>query len=373
MCALIAFISFKVAKELNMAFAWLVPFFLYFQPWFSDGAFQLYTMTPFSLFMILGIYLILKNKPCFSALCIGLLPLIRHEGILFAGLWVLFMFYRKDWKCALLTLFPLLIFQIVYYAVLNEWPFLLYFTAKPNNVYKPGPLYHFLIRLFHPRAVGIPMMFLVTGVIPGFLKDKRKTVFFLFYGLLFVLHTFFFTFGLFATNGNKQFLLPMAPAFAMAALEGLAWIQNYLTKHFSVFFSKYVDISKINKIILSSACAIIALFALYVVRPHSQDPLVAPIKEAISYVKSNYHTSPKIAANHPYIFYLYPLQIHPVTLFEKLEPFDSYPPGTILIWDSKISVLFEYDDKYFNSEGIGWKKLNSFGNDEYMAVVYQKI
>jgi hypothetical protein len=125
-----ALLTLKIARDLHITYAFLAPFFLLAQPWYVDLSYLCITQVPFSLIMVAGTFLFLRNKRTGAALVIGLLPLIRHEGIALSGLMLVYLLYKKEWRSAFAVLIPLLIYNIAYFCFQGIWPFMLYFEAN---------------------------------------------------------------------------------------------------------------------------------------------------------------------------------------------------------------------------------------------------
>jgi hypothetical protein len=368
-----ALLTLKIARDLHITYAFLAPFFLLAQPWYVDLSYLCITQVPFSLIMVAGTFLFLRNKRTGAALVIGLLPLIRHEGIALSGLMLVYLLYKKEWRSAFAVLIPLLIYNIAYFCFQGIWPFMLYFEAKPNNIYSSGTWYHFLIRLPHPRAVGIPVMILVTCSIIPLVKRIKNTpkllLILVWHFSCFIVHSVIFRFGLFASGGYKLFLLPLAPVIAISAVTGLEWIVNVLSPYLKRFINSKKLLTPEN-IILVIFCCICLIFALVNVRPYQLDKQDVAIKKAAVWVREKNITKNDLIATHVFFYYFLPLKVPPVTLWEKFPPLSDMPSGKIIVWDNKYSNRWGLNYKILYTHPEQWEVLKNFSDG--LVVIFRK-
>ncbi len=371
---LTVFFVFKVSVHFRLRYAYLVPILLWAQPWFPDLSYMCITQVPFSLIMILGTYLFLKNKHTYAALIIGLLPLIRHEGIALVGLVTLYMLYKRNWVAAISTTLPLFLFNGIYFILQGTIPFMLYFDAQPNTLYGSGTWYHFLIRLPHPRAVGIPISLITICSLFALIKQHKKLSLLFpilfWYGSYLVLHVAIFRFGLFASGGYKMFLLPLAPMIAILAVLGVERITEFIldktaykTNLSNTFLSRNTLIP-----LLVGGCA---LFAFLQAKPYHLSNEEVAIKQAVQWIKKNRIDISSIVATHVYFYHMYPKKVPPKTLWEKYPPLPDLPLGTIVIWDNKYSDKWQIPLEYFLSHPQQWKELQSFEGG--LAKIFKRI
>ena len=368
-----AFFTYKVSKLLQIKNAFLVPFFVWFQPWFSDLSYLCITEVPFSLLMISGTFLYLKNKRKAAALVIGLLPLVRHEGLALCALFTMYMLYKKDWHSGILVFWPLLLYNIIYYCFLGIWPFTMYVATKPNTIYGQGAWYHFLIRLPHPRTAGIPIMLLVALSIKPIIQSNKKfnkiIEICLWYLSYFLLHTVIFRFGLFASGGYKLFLLPIAPALAILAVIGLNWFILFFTPYLKQYAKS--DKSFINiRILYILICALCIIFTFVNVKPHTLSYDAKAIKKAIEWIRQEGLSDNNFVSTNIWFYHFFPYQVPPVTLWEKFPDPSDMPVGTIVIWDNYFSDMWDLKLEIFLSNPKKWRLLKSFDNKS--VIIFQK-
>lgn len=369
-----AFFTLKIARIFQIKLAFSVPLLLWCQPWFADLSYLCITQVPFSLIMIAGAYAYLKNRQTTAAFLIGILPLIRHEGIALIGLVFIYFLIKKDWLAAGAVFVPFILYNIVYFSFQGTWPFALYFDAKPNNIYGQGTWYHFLIRLPHPRAVGIPIILLVAcSIIPlikVFKTNVKASIIFVWYFTYFLLHSIIYRFGLFASGGYKLFLLPLAPTLAIASAFGLQWIINKTLSYFKGLPNSQKLFNAENFLVITF-CTVCLIFALVNVKPHRLDSLDLAVKEATEWTHEYKIDHKDIIATHVFYYYFLPLKVPPGTLWEKFPPLSNLPPGTIVVWDDKYSDMWNIKKEYFIDHSEEWESVKAF-NDGLVAI-YRKI
>ncbi len=369
MALLTVYLTLETAKMLQIRLYFIVPFFLWFQPWFADHSYMCITEVPFSLCMILGVYLHLKNRNLSASVIIGLLPLIRHEGIALTGLWCIFLLYKKNRLPVVMAFLPLLIYNLTFFAFMGSLPFAMYFDTTPTDMYGSGSWYYFFIRLPHPRAVGIPIMLLVIcGIIPV-IREKRLYPVLFWYFSYFALHVIIFRFGLFASGGNKLFLMPVAPAVAFAAVMGLEWITSLiitLLKRHDTVLSRHLN----ERAIYTAICSICLLWTFFFVKPYPLDSEAAAMKKAVQWIHNENLDKNDIISTHVYLYYFLPKRVPTVTLWEKFGPLQNMAPGTIVIWDVHYSDRWNLNYDHLTDKKNKWKKMNEFGDGT--VVIFQK-
>ena len=350
------------ARKLRIYYWFLVPLFLFFQPWFADLSFLNITQIPFMLLMIVIVWLFITRRWGAAAFISGLLPLLRHEGIALAGLLFLYLMYQKKWKAGVLAFIPMLAYNATAFFWIDQLPLNIFGDTVPNTIYGSGNWYHFLIRLPHPQAVGIPLMLLAVLGLPKILKSKQLIIISLWYVSYMVLHSVIFMFGLFASGGYKFFLLPMAPAFAVLACLGFQQLGEWLDGFDAIRFKTGLKMGVLLTVFI---------WCVIFVRPHELTPGEKAVKKAASWIQNHNLQNQVEAAAHVYLFYFLPRQINPQTLWESFEPPEKMESSSLVIWDKQYSNRWGLEKSYFEARSSSWKDVASFG-DSY-CVIYQKL
>jgi hypothetical protein len=318
--------------------------------------------------VVLAVYLFLKKHVNYASLMAGLLPLFRHEGIALTALWTLYILYnKKDLRNGIIPWIPLIVFNLVFYLATNSWAFDLYFDAKPTTLYGSGSWWHFLAGLIDHRAVGIPLMVLMIGSIVPICSSSRNRLIFAWYGSYFLLHTVIYLFGLFASGGYILFLLPLAPAIAIAAVNGLNSYVDYaaiLSKRFENILPLFAP-----RILYSAACMITVVMTLLFVHPHPLDTEGIAAKKAAEWVRAEGLSTNKLISTHVYFYHFLPLNVPANTLWSEFPPLEELPAGTVLIWDSHYSDRWGLNYTYL-SQDPSWLRIADFGYNT--IVIFRK-
>ncbi len=133
---------YRVARKLAITRI-VLPVLLLFQPWFAASSVMAVTEVPFSLIMILVVYLALQDRYLVTSAAVGLLPLVRHEGILMVFLWAIFMVLQKNRRAAVLAFIPYATYTVGLELADFASPLDLLMDAGPSNLYGAGGWMHF--------------------------------------------------------------------------------------------------------------------------------------------------------------------------------------------------------------------------------------
>lgn len=359
-------ITTGVAVQLEMRwYFFLIPLFLWFQPWFADLSYAVITQVPFSLCLILGIFFWLRRRNALAGLIFGLLPLIRHEGILVLGLWCLFMLVQMEWKAMFFSVLPFLIYQVIYYIVFEEIIATVYFNSSPTDFYGSGSWFHYVPYIFH--SVGP----IVTGFailsIPTIIKLRNKSWIFLFYISYFAVHTIIYRFGLYASGGYGLFMLPLAPGIALAAGLGCEWVFGRLKNFLKL------RAGNLEPILLSFSIGIIAI--LVIVMGTSISPRLANVEqiasqEAAEWLRSRDYKPENVISTHVWFYHYFDLPLLDGRLWLDQPPLEELSPGTIVVWDKHYSDRWNIFLSELENPANRWEELADF--QEGAFILFQK-
>lgn len=233
-----------VARRLGVARLWLIPLFLWSQPWFAELSFTVMTQTPFCLALIAGVACHLRRRYILAGLAFGMAGLIRHEGILFSGLYGLLLLAlvarrpRADaagrWALlagCLAVALPAAALNAVQFGVAlatglepaAAWrtlPLMIYFDVKPATgvLYGSGPPWHFVMPAVF--KTGPTLVALALLGLPDLWRQRATGYPLLIYPAYFLLHSLFYWLALFSSGGYLAFLMPVAPFCAVAGALG---------------------------------------------------------------------------------------------------------------------------------------------------------
>ena len=359
-----ALITLDVARKLTLPYWYLTPLLLLFQPWFAELSFLTITQVPFSLLMIGTVWLGLKDRLIAASIAAGLLPMVRHEGIALLGLWCLYLAYHKQWRALLAALIPYVLYNLSSYWFTGTLPLTLFFDSTPNEIYGSGAIYHYLIRLPHPEAVGIPLSILAFIGLKQIIGKSTLLCIACWYGSYFLLHTVIYYFGLFASGGYKFFLLPMAPAFACLAALGLKEVDLLLRRFRCITpVSFYGPVVKIGLLITCVG------WTLYFTSPHPLSESDIAVKNATKWIEAHKKPGEPVFSNHVYYYHFLPANIDANMLWEEIPRLSNQPAGTTIMWDSIYSPMWGLQlDKLENNSS--WKKIKTYGQNA--VILFEK-
>jgi hypothetical protein len=351
-----AWFAYKIARKLELKFAWLTIGFVIFAPLYFVKLFSGYTEPLFGFSLVLSVYLIVIRRPVLAALIISFLPFIRSEGYIILGVFAAYFLVRKKFKAFFFLATGQVIYSIVGLVVgkslfwtLNEIP---YHIVSP---YGKGTFSHYPNQLV--LNLGVPIFILVCLgmliLILDLMRVKiwkpnpfRLEVYLLIFGSFltyFLFHTLSWGLGLFGSMGLNRVLVAMVPLLAVIALIGFDFVLNWESKGKFPYHT-----------------LITVPFVIYVlVFPFLHNPA------SINWVKE-LHRTPEmnlmqnIAAdlkkNHPdrFLYYSnpylsYALQINPFDkskhlCFTDWQGEKKLSPNSLIIWDNWFSVTEERTD-----------------------------
>jgi len=365
MAVLTVWFTTRVAAISGVGRLYLIPLLLWFQPWFNCFSYQAITEVPFSLCLILGVFLLLSGRETSAVIVFGLLPLIRHEGIALTAVYALYMFFQRKWLRGMLSAVPLAGYNIVYFAALNDWPFTVFLDAKPTEHYGHGSWLHFVPRLAY-RA-GIPVVLLALLGATAAWKHRRRCLYLVGYLAYFLVHTVIYRFGLFASAGYSIFLLPLAPAIAVMAALGGEMILHGLEPYRMTRTGLVRYLPQVVMLVVA-LCVLVVGFTS---RPFPVDEEGMAMQEAAQWIREHFPSENlTIIASHAWFIYYYDLPWSPSTRWGMPVNLEQLREGSLLLWDRHYSELLGIHLEYLSNPRHGWRKLTTFRNG--VAILFRK-
>ena len=367
MSGLTVLITTASARKMGIQRLYLIPLFLWFQPWYPSFGFTAITEIPFLLLLALGLYFFLNDRFALMALCIGWLPLIRHEGILLAGLVFVYLLLTGHKRAALIPFVPLLIYNGVFQATfrlpLVELPLALYFNSQPTTAYGSGPWLYYLPYLIW--ETGYPIFFWgLIGVAKVVRRRVRGWEYLLLYLSYLLIHAVIYHYGLFASGGYGFFIFPIAPALALLAAFGSESVLGLLSRSFARASREQ------RRWLEGVAAAVIVvpvlIVAQYLTTWHLND-VESAVQQAVVWAREREIAPMDVIAPHIWFTYeyLYDYPWRPGEIWSICRDLDAAKVGTILVWDSHYSSECGYSPTVLRP---GWQIVARYGQDQVIVM-----
>ncbi|XSG75147.1 hypothetical protein ACP8Y2_23550 [Herpetosiphon llansteffanensis] len=357
MTALTVGLYLLIARQVGMRYWYLVPLFVYLQPWVSQFAYAT-TVLPYAVCLGLAAYASLNRRWLWAALAIGCLPLMRHEGLLLLGLWGLYRLAQRDWRSGLLSGLPMLVYYGLCWLVLGNRPWMIFFEPKPTDLYGSGTWWHFGPDLL--AGIGWPLVVLVVAT-AAWSWRKRHVWVVVWPSVVYVLsHVVIYRFGLFASGGYSYFLLPFAFVVAVWATQGLEIVQTAL--------SRWVGPAQIFWPLLA-VFVLVALSLPAKLRPIPVDLEAQASLEAQRWIAQNQPQAQPVYATHVWFYYFQKLPLQaPNKLWWSVPKLETMQSGTLVVWDQHYSARMGWPADGFRDQNQ-WQQLHSIPD---RMIIYQK-
>lgn len=227
--------TIRLAEDVGLKRAvWAGPLMI-FQPFAFALASDTMTEMPMALVMVLAVRAYLHRRYEWSALLIGLSPLVRPEGFFFGLLWGLLLISHLPGPLSIrrrLTCLGLMSLGLVGWVALC-WMITgdpMYFRTAWSwtTDYGDGPWYHYLRSL--PVILGLPIFILwVAGLVLSF-RNPRMALPWAVFLIVFVTHSVLWAGGWQASAGLLRIIACVAPFAALVAVHGLELVERRLDR-----------------------------------------------------------------------------------------------------------------------------------------------
>jgi len=334
------FFIYRSAEMLQMKNPLLAVLLAMFSPLYYVLTFSGLTEPLFALFVAVALYLSLKQHQLSAAVVISFLPYVRSEGLIIAGVYVLYFFIIKNRKAILFLLMGSVLYGVAGYFVHGDffWVFSKIPYATLSSVYGKGELFHFVSELFFVVGAPVYILLCIGFVVLAFrffttkLLPEMRLLVFLGFSAFFVAHSLFWYLGIFNSMGLKRVLLGIMPYIALIALYGFN------------FISLEVPIRRTVWSLFISAAFIIYL----IVFPFLPNPAaISPERDLLltneqqlaqnvcQHIKKENLVYP-IVYNHFYLSEALDIDHFNHSLRVELDSnwIDDLKPGTLIVWES---------------------------------------
>jgi hypothetical protein len=344
--ALSAWCAYVIARTLRLPAPELAILFTYAAPDYFIIQFSGLTEPLFGLILVASVALLMTGRPAWSAALISWLPFVRSEGFILLGLWVLYFGWRREWRYLPLLALGYVVFSAAGAVVLGEpgWVFG-HNPYATKSVYGHGEWDHFVFSL--PGLLGWAILGLavlggVRMLLDWLQPAQRQRPWFVAELLLVYVnfcvfiaaHTVFWGLGLFNSFGMARVLNVTVPLFAVAALNGLAWLTRWVPTREA---ARYVRIAAVLAVV-------VALFAGprqdftwkrdFVLPPDQQ-----VVANAAAWLRKTYGEGTRpLAYEFPYVALAtnnnsFDPKEHPGIHVDQNGLIEELPVGTLLVWD----------------------------------------
>lgn len=358
MAACTVLLTTKIAQKFSLKRLWLIPLCLWFQPWFAEWYYTANTMIPFSLLLVLGNFLWLNKKWTWASLVFGLLPLTRHEGIALTGIWTVYLiiFHRK-WKAAVISTLPLVGYNFLYLATFQRIASSNFASLQPTTFYGSGSWLHYLPAVLFGVYPGL--LLLATFSIKRIMRLRAERLVFVPYIVYLATHIVIYRFGLFASGGYGFFLVPLAPAFALAGAIGA---ERVIESSYRQYYRR--GNQRQHKILVGSIVFLITITGLLLTPRYPYGREAQAAQSASTWLKENGFSDFPTVTSHAWFKYFHA----PYVASASAPSVEKLPASTIVVWDAHYSErrsinLSDLSDK-------GWIRLSDF-EDEFI-IIFQR-
>jgi len=380
-----ALMVYLTAKEFRFRLPWLAILFVMFAPTYFTYLFSGFTEPLFGLFLVTGLFLVLKRRYLAAALLFSFLPYVRTEGVFIAAILGGYFLLKKQWRCVPFLLTGSILYTLVGWMAGKD--LLWIFTEMPygaKSVYGSGSIWFYSEQWI--LAVGVPLgissvaglAFLLAGMFSSRFRyrTERKMELYLLLPAIFlsyfIFHTLSWGFGLFASYGMIRILVPLVPLQGLISLYAVQYLLRIrIAGH------------TIGSVLLFLFIAYVLVFpflsnpaSLKFDRDFKQGPDLEMIHHISKEIKDEYPGSYLLYSD-PYFSYAFGINHFDQKLHINFtEISDTWiQPNSIVIWDSWSSrnyVRFNYDF----DQMPGYRKLKTYtivsSNREKVFKVYLK-
>jgi hypothetical protein len=341
---LTALVAWRAAKDLGIGTAFLVPLLFWFQRWISEWSYLAITEVPFSLAMVLCVWMGCRDWLVLGSLSAGLLPLIRHEGIALMGLWVLFCLVRRRWWAAGTAFLPMVLYNLASWAVTGFLPARIFFSPQGTGFYGSGDWVHFVPILI--GGAGLAVLLLAANALVPIMRSAARVLILGWYITYFLLHTVIYRFGLFESGGYGFFIMPLAPGVAIAAAAGL----DFLVTEGKPLLTKWVRREKVVRVcgaVLVILCLAAVAWTGLQTQPRPLEPEAQLLLHASDWLRAQGLDRGPVISTHVWFWHFMNFHVAPGRMPTAPPRLEDLPPGAVIVWDS------HYSDRV----GIPWGTL----------------
>ncbi|MGH2785058.1 MAG: hypothetical protein ACRDJ1_07335 [Actinomycetota bacterium] len=338
-----------IARSLGVERLFLIPLFLWFQPWFHEFGYIAMTEIPFSMVLTIAIYAWLKDRPVIAALAFGSLPLIRWEALGLLPIGALILIVTRRWRILPFLGLPLVIFLGLSAAFGGDNITMREYLRMTPGAYGYGTWGHF----FGTSAplIGLPVLIAAFVGLPSAIRNRRTL------GVLIVSFAYFalqvVSWRLGKGAGYAEFAMPIAPIVAIVAALGVGWVIS----GFRILGGRrFVQLA--TGFLLAGLAASVLIVGLRS-EPRPLDLEATAMKEAAAWLQERDVDPQRILSTHAWFQYFYDLPF-PHRHTGLIDGGRTLPGGTIMVWDNHYSNRWGYHMDDLVDPANGWERLETF-------------
>jgi hypothetical protein len=215
-----AWLVFCTARRIGIRHAWATIPLLYLQPLFARLSSTTLTETPLAFYFALATWLLVSQRPGWSAAVMAVGVITRDEAVVLLPLWALAMSRQNPrWWAYLLLLWAVVLHNVLSGWLLGIWPALRWVQPAGADCYGSGTPLTFVPRLLNASGPLVASL----AILGGWQLRRRPWGWVISLAALtwFAAETAIYMRGAYSSGGYARFLVPMCPWLALAAAEGL--------------------------------------------------------------------------------------------------------------------------------------------------------
>ena len=383
-----AFFAYKIARELKMSNALLVIFFTLFAPIYIHLMNSALTEVLLGLFIVLTVYLFLKEKYLLSTILFSFMPFIRNEAIIFFPLIIVFLIINRKSKILPFLLTGFVLYSIAGYFVLGDilWVINKMPYTGASQVYGSGTFMHFMNKTKSIFGIPVTILAVVGMIIMAVSLRKRyrniqyynEVLLILFPALgYYFAHTVVWWLGIGSSGGNTKVMASIAPLIAILALKGFNGIDKIL--NFNKWFKTVYVLALIYAVVITPF--VVYRFPMPLGKKHGL------VKEAALWLKKSEYFDNKIYYHDAQFYFFTELNPYDTARIQQCVPNRKNPEinmedSSIVIWDAhlapnegRLALDSLMDNKHFKLIKY-FKPEHNFkvlGGYDYEIYFFQKI
>ncbi len=345
-----AWLAWRIARMLHEPNAWLLPVLVCFTPVYTETILSGLTEVMFGFFLILPVFLFLKEKFIAGAILVSFSLLVRTEGVFLIPLYGLYLLGIRQYKALPFLLTGFVVYSIVgwfhfgdLFWLINHMPY-----RGATDIYGTGKLTHFFghaPKFFNPVITALVVIGLLALIpawiksIKGFLQPQDPhraaiTLIVLVFLAYFLAHVVMWKTGIGNSLGLRRYMAAIAPLGAIVALIGMnrvfVWWANRLPKLAEKVLQGLL-------ILLVIVLMVRSPFKTYPI-PQKLYGMDLVVKQATDFIRESGLDSKKIYYYDPAV--VVHLNLDPYDpesgrerLYSVRWPQQQLEPGSIFIWD----------------------------------------